>query len=76
MTDRKELESLMGRMEAHGAIVRRVVINDRLEGIQIANAKGIGSHLMALISAAERMREWLAAHDEGKKDASPNFKTL
>lgn len=58
--DRRELENLVSRMEAHGAAC--IVTHGRegyIEEIQISGAKGIGPHPMSPLSAAERMREWL-----------------
>lgn len=64
MTDTKELETLVAKMIAKGARAR--INYDHSEGrnavgsVEIYDAKGIGSHPMAPIAAAERMREWLA----------------
>jgi len=62
MTDPREIRSLAARMEAKGATV--TLTNDAdgyLARVQIEGAKGIGPFPMPLISAAERMREWLSA---------------
>ena len=62
MTDRKELEALAARMEAKGATITFKTGSDGwISSVQIENAKRIGSHPMSPVSAAERMREWLAA---------------
>jgi len=63
MTSRDELETLATRMTENGAYVFfRFDMEDRIAGVTIDNAKGIGPHEMAPLSAAERMREWLSAH--------------
>lgn len=59
MTDQGEIEALADAMEDRGAIVRLIRINGLIQAVQIVRAKGIGPHPMSLISATERMREWL-----------------
>lgn len=62
MTDRKELETLMARMrrQASATIVVKHDEDGWIDSIQISGARGIGPHPMGPISAAERMREFLA----------------
>lgn len=62
MTDRKDLEALKVRMEAKGAAVAfRIDGAGHIAGVTIRNARRIGPHEMAPLSAAERMRDWLSA---------------
>ena len=59
MTDRKDLLELAGRMRQRGATVVFGYIDDRMTFARITGAKGIGTQTMSLLSAAERMRQWL-----------------
>ena len=69
MTSQKELRDLIARAEAKGAVV--TVQIDELElsaegreiitQVHVLGIKGVGPHPMSPISAAERLREALAA---------------
>lgn len=60
MTDREDLEKLAARMAERGANVVFGYIDGRMLTARITGAAGIGTHVMPLLSAAERMREWLS----------------
>lgn len=67
MTDQKELEQLVAKMKAFGAVVNvEYDVDALLEGrtiidtVQITNVKGIGTFPMSAISAAEAMRAAIA----------------
>lgn len=62
MTDRRELTLLAERMQQHGANVVFGYIDGRMVNVRITGAAGVGTHVMPLLSAAERMREWLHEH--------------
>lgn len=69
MTTQKEIRNLIARAEARGAVVTVQIDEGALEAegreiidtVQVVGLKGVGSHPMSLISAAERLREALAA---------------
>lgn len=61
MTDDRELRTLARRMEERGASVTFYRDPEgRIDRLSITCAPGIGPHAMSPLSAAERMREWLA----------------
>ena len=68
MTSQKELRNLIARAEAKGAIVTVQLDESALESegreiitrLNVVGLKGVGTHPMSPISAAERLREALA----------------
>ena len=69
MTSQKEIRNLIARAEAKGAVVTVQIDEAALESegreiiktVHVLGLKGVGPHPMSLISAAERLREALAA---------------